>query len=109
MSGQHVAEMLTTFPTKVEQTHSKSYCGMGVKLHLHELYPNLLTRDKQSTSKHGQTKTKSNATHSQLTPHLINLLSHILEQNYIARSAHSQTSTPISLIKNMNIKAVMAH
>ena len=33
----------------VEQSHSKSWCGMVVKLFLHELYPSPLTGDKQQT------------------------------------------------------------
>ena len=38
----------------VSQVHSKSWCGMGVKLFLHELYPSTLTPNKESTAK--QTK-----------------------------------------------------
>jgi hypothetical protein len=30
----------------VRQAHSKSWCGIGVKLFLHELYPRRLTGDK---------------------------------------------------------------
>ena len=67
----------------VEQTHSKSWCGMGVKLFLHELYPSPLTEDKQFTSKQGQKKkTKGKTSHSQLFPHFIILLTHILKQKY---------------------------
>ncbi len=35
----------------VSQHHSKSWCGMGVKLFLHELYPSPLSADKESTAK----------------------------------------------------------
>ena len=56
----------------IAQTHSKSWCGMGVKLFLHELYPSPLTGDKQSTSKQGPKKTKSKTTHYQFIPHLNN-------------------------------------
>ena len=49
----------------VVQTHSKSWCGMGVKLFLDELYPSPLTEDKQFTSKLGQKKKKrGKTTHS---------------------------------------------
>jgi hypothetical protein len=49
----------------VVQIHSKSWCGMGVKLFLHELYPSPLTEDKQFTSKQGQKKKKrGKTTHS---------------------------------------------
>lgn len=66
----------------VEQTHSKSWCGMGVKLFLHELYPSPLTGDKQSTSNQGQKKKiKSKTTHYQYF-HLNILLTHILKQNH---------------------------
>ncbi len=34
----------------VSQNHSKSWCGMGVKLFLHELYPSTLTANKLSTA-----------------------------------------------------------
>ena len=34
----------------VSQNHSKSWCGMGVKLFLHELYPSPLSADKESTA-----------------------------------------------------------
>jgi hypothetical protein len=67
----------------VEQTHSKSWCGMGVKLFLHDLYPSPLTEDKQFTSKQAQKKkTKGKTSHSQLFPHFIILLTHSLKQNY---------------------------
>jgi hypothetical protein len=93
----------------VAQTHSKSWCGMGVQLFSHELYPSSLTGDKQSTPKQGQKKkTKSKNSHSQLIPHLVILLTHILKQNYIAGPAPSQTSTPYSLVKKLHIKAVVA-
>ncbi len=56
----------------VEQAHSKSWCGMGVKLFLHELYPSPLTEDKQFTSKQGQKKKKKGkTTNSQLISHHI--------------------------------------
>ena len=40
----------------VVQTHCKSWCGVGVKLFLHQLYPSPLTGDKQPISKQGQKK-----------------------------------------------------
>ena len=36
----------------VSQNHSKSWCGMGVKLFLHELYPSTLTANIASTAHH---------------------------------------------------------
>ena len=54
----------------IAQTHSKSWCGVGVKLFLHELYPSPLTGDKQSTSKQGPKKTKSKTTHYHFIRHL---------------------------------------
>jgi len=83
----------------VARTHSKSWCGIGVKIFLHDLYPSPLTEDKQFTSKEGQKKkTKGKNSHSQLLSHVIILLTHTLKQNYIAGPSHSQTSTPFSLI-----------
>jgi len=62
----------------VAQTPSKSWCGMVVKLFLHELYPSPLTGDKQSISKQGQKKKiKSKTIHYQMTHHIIILLTHI--------------------------------
>jgi hypothetical protein len=70
----------------VSQSHSKSWCGMGVKLFLHELYPSPLTGDKQSTSNQGQKKKiKSKTTHYQYLSHLNILLTHILKQNHLTR------------------------
>ena len=67
----------------VEQTHSKSWCGMGVKLFLHELYPSPLTGDKQLTSNQGQKKkTKSKTTHYQYLSKINIVLTHILKQNH---------------------------
>ena len=67
----------------VRQAHSKSWCGMGVKLFLHELYPSPLTGDKQSTSNQGQKKKiKSKTTHYQYLSKINILLTHILKQNH---------------------------
>ena len=53
----------------ISQCHSTSWCGMGVKLYLHELYPNPKTAPKEVTSKQNKTKKKtSKLTHSQPTP-----------------------------------------
>lgn len=67
----------------LRQTHSNSWCGIGVKLFLHELYPSLLTGDKQPTYKQSQKKKKKGkTTHYQCLSHLNILLTHILKQNY---------------------------
>ena len=42
----------------VSQNHSKSWCGMGVKLFLHELYPSTLTANKASTAHHSNKRRK---------------------------------------------------
>ena len=56
---------------------------MGVKLFLHELYPSLLTGDKQFTSDQGQKKKiKGKTTHYQCLSPLNILLTHVLNQNY---------------------------
>jgi hypothetical protein len=62
----------------ISQCHSTSWCGMGVKLYLHELYPNPKTASKEVTSKQNNTrKKKSKQTHSQLTPPIEWLITHI--------------------------------
>jgi hypothetical protein len=81
---------------------------MGVKLFLHELYPSPLTGDKQSTSKQGQKKqTKGKTSHSQLIPHLIILLTHILKQHYISGPppTHSIRAYSYSLAKKIEYKS----
>ena len=53
----------------ISQCHSTSWCGMGVKLYLHELYPNPKTASKEVTSKQNKKRKKnSKSTHSQLSP-----------------------------------------
>lgn len=53
----------------ISQCHSKSWCGMGVKLFLHELYPNPKTAYNEVTSKPNKKRKKnSKSTHSQLSP-----------------------------------------
>ncbi len=42
----------------VSQIHSISWCGMGVKLFLHELYPSTLTANKASTAHHNNKRGK---------------------------------------------------
>ncbi len=64
----------------VSQVHSKSWCGMGVKLFLHELYPSTLTSNKESTV--NQTK----------------------NVNKIKNSTHSPTSIPFSSVLNDRYK-----
>ena len=56
----------------VSQIHSKSWCGVGVKLFLHELYPSPLTANEESTGK--QTKKgnkRKKSTHSHLSHFLL--------------------------------------
>ena len=64
----------------VSQVHSKSWCGMGVKLFLHELYPSTLTSNKESTAK--QTK----------------------KGNKRKKSTHSPTSIPFPSVLNNRYK-----
>ena len=64
----------------VSQIYSKSWCGMGVKLFLHELYPSPLTANKLSTAK--QTK----------------------KGDKRKKSTHSLTSIPFSFVLNDRYK-----
>jgi hypothetical protein len=53
----------------VAQNHSKSWCGVGLKIFLHELYPSPLTAEKgvaSKTSNRKKIKSKNNpfATHA---------------------------------------------
>ena len=53
----------------ISQCHSESWCGMGVKLFLRELYPNPKTAPKEVTLKQiNMREKKSKLTHSQLSP-----------------------------------------
>ena len=64
----------------VSEVHSKSWCGMGVKLFLHELYPSPLTANEESTAK--QTK----------------------KGNKRKKTTHSPTSIPFSSVLNDRYK-----
>ncbi len=53
----------------ISQCHSKSWCGIGVKLFLDELYPKPKTASKEVTAKQNKKRKKnSKSNHSQLTP-----------------------------------------
>ena len=53
----------------ISQCHSKTWCGIGLKFFLHELYPHPKTASKEATSKqNNRSKKNSKLTYSQLTP-----------------------------------------
>ena len=50
----------------VSQNHSKSWCGMGLQLFLHDLYPSPITANKEFIAKHGDKGSKrKKSTHPQ--------------------------------------------